>query len=569
MERKWWKESVVYQIYPRSFKDSNGDGIGDIPGIIEKLPYLQELGVDVLWISPVLESPGDDNGYDISDYYQILREFGTMEEYELLLKEAHRRGLKILMDLALNHTSDEHVWFVESKKSPENPYRDYYIWRPAQNGREPNNWGACFGGSAWEYDAGTSMYYLHSFSRKQPDLNWENEQVRRELYRMMDWWCQKGIDGFRLDVISMISKDQRFLDGEKKNGLYGDSEPYCFNGPRVHEFLQEMNREVLSHYDLMTVGETPGVTVAEAKKYAGKDTKELDLVFQFEHVESGNGSLGKWTTKRFDLMELKEILAKWQTELAGWAWNSIFWGNHDQPRAVSRFGNDSPQYRTLSAKMLATCQMSLQGTPFIYQGEELGMMNAYFENLDCYQDIESIRCYHEFTEAGLISEQEMLECLKCRARDNARTPMSWDVGPNAGFTTGKPWMAMNPNDAGFEVERQQEDADSVLQYYRRMIQIRKQEPGLIYGDFIWVEPAHPQIFAYERRLVSDNGVCAEENSTYLVACNFTAEKAELTVPAGYETGARCLIANYQEREDVWNGSAKVQMQPYEAWILKK
>ena len=371
MKKNWWKESIVYQIYPKSFNDSNGDGIGDIRGIIEKLDYLKELGVNVLWISPMLESPQDDNGYDISDYRRIYKDYGTMQDYEELLFQAHERGIKVLMDLVVNHTSDEHQWFLESKKSKDNPYRDYYIWKNPVNGKEPNNWGGVFGGSAWEYDNETQMYYLHLFSKKQPDLNWENEKVRQEVYDMMKFWCDKGIDGFRMDVISMISKDQAFPDGEVKSGLYGDFGPYCVHGPRVHEFLQEMNREVLSKYDIMTVGETSGVTIEEAQKYAGEESGELNMVFQFEHVEdaSPHAEFGKWTTDRYDFKAFKKTMIKWQEELQGKAWNSLFLGNHDQPRSVSRFGNDNPAYRETSAKMLATCLHMMQGTPYVYQGE--------------------------------------------------------------------------------------------------------------------------------------------------------------------------------------------------------
>lgn len=556
MSRAWWKESIVYQIYPRSFMDSNGDGIGDINGIRQKLDYLKTLGVDVLWISPMLESPGDDNGYDISDYRRILDEFGTMEEYELLLKEAHERGLKILMDLVVNHTSDEHPWFIESRKSPDNPYRDYYIWKQAKEGREPNNWGACFGGSAWEYDEETSMYYLHCFSKKQPDLNWENEKVRDAVFDMMDWWCRKGIDGFRMDVISMISKDPAFPDGEVTNGLYGDNSPYCCNGPRVHEYLKEMNRKVLSHYDIMTVGETAGVTIEEAKKYAGYHTDELNMVFQFEHVEIGGGPLGKWTTKRYDFMELKQILAKWQTELDGVAWNSIFWGNHDQPRAVSRFGNDDEKYREASAKMLATCLLSLKGTPYIYQGDELGMTNAYFTNMSYYRDIESLHAFQEFTEAGLITEEEMLECLKCRSRDNARTPMQWDASENAGFTEGMPWIDVNRNYQHINAEDEMQDEHSVWNYYRRMIRVRKSEEGLVYGSFTLLEPENGQVFAYRRDY---------ENVSYLIICNFTETDARICIPREFSQGSECLISNYDEADHALTG----QLRPYEAMILKK
>ena len=372
MDKKWWKEAVVYQIYPRSFMDSNGDGIGDLNGITSRLDYLKDLGVDVIWLSPVYQSPNDDNGYDISDYRAIMQEFGTMEDFDRMLSEMHKRGIRLVMDLVVNHTSDEHKWFVESRKSKDNPYRDYYIWRDAKEGKEPNNWGSCFSGSAWKYDPQTEMYYLHLFSTKQPDLNWENPAVRKEVFDMMNWWCEKGIDGFRMDVISMISKPEGLPDGKiPEGGLYGDSG--CVNGPHVHEYLQEMNREVLSKYDLMTVGECAGVTIEEAEKYASADGKELSMVFQFELVDLASGTYGKWTDKRVPLKDFKRVMTAWQTELEGKAWNSLFLGNHDQPRCLSRFGDDSPEYRVVSAKMLATCLHMMQGTPYVYQGDELGM----------------------------------------------------------------------------------------------------------------------------------------------------------------------------------------------------
>ena len=375
MDKKWWKEAVVYQIYPRSFMDSNGDGIGDLNGITSRLDYLKDLGVDVIWLSPVYQSPNDDNGYDISDYRAIMQEFGTMEDFDRMLSEMHKRGIRLVMDLVVNHTSDEHKWFVESRKSKDNTYRDYYIWRDAKEGKEPNNWGSCFSGSAWKYDPQTEMYYLHLFSTKQPDLNWENPAVRKEVFDMMNWWCEKGIDGFRMDVISMISKPEGLPDGKiPEGGLYGDSG--CVNGPHVHEYLQEMNREVLSKYDLMTVGECAGVTIEEAEKYASADGKELSMVFQFELVDLASGTYGKWTDKRVPLKDFKRVMTAWQTELEGKAWNSLFLGNHDQPRCLSRFGDDSPEYRVVSAKMLATCLHMMQGTPYVYQGDELGMKNS-------------------------------------------------------------------------------------------------------------------------------------------------------------------------------------------------
>ena len=553
MEKKWWKESVVYQIYPKSFKDSNGDGVGDIRGIIQKLDYLKELGVNVLWISPMLESPQDDNGYDISDYRRIYEEYGTMEDYEELLCEAHKRSIRILMDLVVNHTSDEHNWFIESRKSKDNPYRDYYIWKDPVNGKEPNNWGGVFGGSAWEYDSQTQMYYLHLFSKKQPDLNWENEKVRQEVYDMMKFWCEKGIDGFRMDVISMISKDQRFPNGEMNNGLYGDFGPYCVHGPRIHEFLQEMNQKVLSKYDIMTVGETAGVTIEEAQKYAGDDRNELNMVFQFEHVESGCGDYGKWTTAKYDFKEFKNIMIKWQEELQGKAWNSLFLGNHDQPRSVSRFGNDNPVYRETSAKMLATCIQMMQGTPYVYQGEELGMTNIYFDKLEDYRDIESINYFEEFTESGLMTPEHMMKCLMLRSRDNARTPMQWDDSKQAGFTEGEPWIKVNPNYKKINVAQQLEDPDSVFHYYQKLIRLRKEKDIIVYGEFEPLYREDEQIFAYTRK---------QDQEKLLTVCNFSDKNAEVEVPEEFK-GAECLITNLGRKEF----EGKIVLNPYEAFVL--
>lgn len=553
MEKKWWKESVVYQIYPKSFKDSNGDGVGDIRGIIQKLDYLKELGVNVLWISPMLESPQDDNGYDISDYRRIYEEYGTMEDYEELLCEAHKRSIRILMDLVVNHTSDEHNWFIESRKSKDNPYRDYYIWKDPVNGKEPNNWGGAFGGSAWEYDPQTQMYYLHLFSKKQPDLNWENEKVRQEVYDMMKFWCEKGIDGFRMDVISMISKDQRFPDGEMNNGLYGDFGPYCVHGPRVHEFLQEMNQKVLSKYDIMTVGETAGVTIEEAQKYAGDDRNELNMVFQFEHVESGCGDYGKWTTVKYDFKEFKNIMIKWQEELQGKAWNSLFLGNHDQPRSVSRFGNDNPVYRETSAKMLATCIHMMQGTPYVYQGEELGMTNIYFDKLEDYRDIESINYFEEFTESGLMTPEHMMKCLMLRSRDNARTPMQWDDSKQAGFTEGEPWIKVNPNYKKINAAQQLEDPDSVFHYYQKLIRLRKEKDIIVYGEFEPLYREDEQIFAYTRK---------QDQEKLLTVCNFSDKNAEVEVPEEFKD-AECLITNLGRKEF----EGKIVLNPYEAFVL--
>ena len=555
MEKKWWKESVVYQIYPKSFKDSNGDGVGDIRGIIQKLDYLKELGVNVLWISPMLESPQDDNGYDISDYRRIYKEYGTMEDYEELLSEAHKRDIRILMDLVVNHTSDEHNWFVESRKSKDNPYRDYYIWKDPVNGKEPNNWGGAFGGSAWEYDPQTQMYYLHLFSKKQPDLNWENEKVRQEVYDMMTFWCEKGIDGFRMDVISMISKDQTFPDGEMNNSLYGDFGPYCVHGPRVHEFLQEMNREVLSRYDIMTVGETSGVTIEEAQKYAGEAGKELNMVFQFEHVDNGSGDYGKWTTEKYDFKEFKRIMIKWQEELQGKAWNSLFLGNHDQPRSVSRFGNDNPAYRETSAKMLATCLHMMQGTPYVYQGEELGMTNVYFDKLEDYRDIESINFFTELTEAGLMTPEYMMKCLMLRSRDNARTPMQWDDSAQAGFTDGESWIKVNPNYKEINAAQQLEDPNSIFHYYQKLIRLRKEKDIIVYGEFEPIYRDDEQIFAYIRR---------QKQEKLLTVCNFSDKNAGMEIPEEFK-GAECLITNLDRT--VFEG--RIVLKPYEAFVLYK
>ncbi len=555
MKKTWWKEAVVYQIYPRSFQDSNGDGIGDIRGIISRLDYLKLLGIDVIWLSPVYKSPNDDNGYDISDYRDIMTEFGTMEDFDCLLSEAHARGLKIIMDLVVNHTSDEHAWFMESRKSADNPYRDYYIWRsPKEDGSAPNNWGSCFGGSAWKYDETTDMYFLHLFSPKQPDLNWDNPTVRNEVFDMMNWWCEKGIDGFRMDVISLISKQPGLPDGEAGDSGFGDFGPYATHGPHVHEYLKEMNEKVLSRYDLMTVGETSGVTVEEAKKYAGEDAGELNMVFQFEHVE-GDGKYGKWTDEKVSLPYLKKTMSRWQTSLHGQAWNSLFWDNHDQPRAVSRFGDDRPAYRELSAKMLATCLHMMQGTPYIFQGEELGMTNYPFSSLDEFRDIESLNAYRDWVTNGSLSHEIFWPCLLRKSRDNARTPVQWDSSANGGFTTGTPWIPVNPNYTEINAEAEIADPNSVFHYYRRLLALRKQYEIIVYGEYELLLPEDESIFAYTRTLGSEK---------LLVVCNFTEDSQAFTVPEEF-AGAKYLIGNYDEayRNDT------ITLRPYEAFVLKK
>ena len=555
MEKKWWKESVVYQIYPRSFKDSNGDGIGDINGITEKLDYLKELGIDVIWLSPVYQSPNDDNGYDISDYQAIMEEFGTMEDFDRMLEEAHKRGIRIVMDLVVNHTSDEHAWFVESKKSRENPYRDYYIWREGKDGKEPNNWGSVFNGSAWVYDETTDMYYLHLFSKKQPDLNWDNPKVREEVFSMMNWWCEKGIDGFRMDVISMISKVEGLPDGKVQGGLYGDSSPYVQNGPHVHEYLQEMNKEVLSKYDLLTVGECAGVTIEEAKKYASNKGTELGMVFQFEHMDLDQGEFSKWSDKKVKLTALKENLTKWQNELEGKAWNSLFWCNHDQPRVVSRFGNDSKEYREVSAKMLATCLHLMQGTPYVYQGEELGMTNVPFASVDEFKDIESINAYHEYVESGLISKEDMMRYLCYKSRDNARTPMQWNDQKNAGFTTGTPWIKVNQNYVEINAEEEVKRADSVFSYYKKLIALRHQEEVIVYGHYELLLPESEELYVYTRELNEEK---------LLVICNFTDKEVSYAVPDEF-VGKEILISNYEEQEM----KQELSLKPYEAIVIRR
>lgn len=540
---------MVYQIYPRSFCDSNGDGIGDIRGIISKLDYLKRLGVDIIWISPIYKSPNDDNGYDISDYQDIMDDFGTMEDFDELLQEAHKRNLRIIMDLVVNHTSDEHAWFTQSRESKDNPYRDYYIWREGKDGNPPNNWGSWFGGPAWEYDEKTDMYYMHIFSKKQPDLNWENEKVRREVYDMMLWWLDKGVDGFRMDVISLISKVQEMPDGEVRKGEYGDLEPYCAHGPRVHEYLREMNREVLSKYDIMTVGEAACVTLEEAKKYAGAGRGELDTVFQFEHMELTYGANGKWNDAPVKLTELKAVFDKWERGLEGIAWNTLFWSNHDQPRAVSRFGNEG-RYWELSAKMLATCLHMMKGTPYIYQGEEIGMLNAGFQELSDYRDVESINAYHDLVEKQGVPHEKMMEYLRKSSRDNARTPMQWDDTEHAGFTTGEPWIAVNPNYKYINAKVQMNDAASIYNYYQKLIELRHENELIVYGDFELLLPESEEIFTYRRTL-------GEEE--LLVLCNFTDRQQDIPMDtAGYQP----IIGNYDE--PLWT-----HLRPYEAIVLRK
>lgn len=557
MEKKWWKESVVYQIYPRSFMDSNGDGIGDLRGIISKLDYLKELGVDVVWLSPVYQSPNDDNGYDISDYQAIMDDFGTMEDWEDLLSGLHDRGMKLMMDLVVNHTSDEHAWFVESRKSKDNLYRDYYIWRSGKGGKEPNNWVSVFSGSAWQYDAETDEYFLHLFSKKQPDLNWENPKVRKEVYDMMTWWLEKGIDGFRMDVINLISKAEG-LPSAAGNSRYEWGGDYFMNGPRVHEFLQEMNREVLRKYDMMTVGECPGASVEDAMQYANSEGTELNMIFTFEHMDLDSGPDGKWDVKPWKMADLKAVMTKWQKGLEGKGWNSLYLNNHDQPRMVSRFGNDTT-YRVESAKMLGTFLHMMQGTPYIYQGEELGMTNVKFE-IDEYNDLEILNMYREKVIEGGADHNTVMESIYIKGRDNARTPMQWDDSKHAGFTTGTPWLKLNPNYKEINAKQALADSNSIFHYYKDLIKLRKEYEIIVYGNYNLILEDDEQIYAYTRTLGDE---------TLLVITNFSSKTPQFQLPSDitYDT-KHLLISNYQvdENEEI----SAVFLKPYEArvYLLK-
>ena len=519
------------------------------------MDYLQKLGINVLWLSPVYQSPNDDNGYDISDYQAIMDEFGTMEDFDRMLAAAHEHGIKLVMDLVVNHTSDEHPWFIESQKSVDNPYRDYYIWRPGKDGKEPNNWGSCFSGPAWKYDEKTDMYYLHLFSRKQPDLNWDNPKVRQEVFDMMNWWLDKGVDGFRMDVISLISKKPDLPDGLVGiNGYASFNEPA--NGPHVHEYLQEMREKVLNNADTITVGECSGVTLEEAKKYARSDEKELNMVFQFEHMDVDADGSNKWTDKKMNLRDMKAVLTKWQKGLEEIAWNSLFWENHDQPRSVSRFGNDSSQYRERSAKMLATCLHMMQGTPYVYQGQELGMTNVPFHSVEDFRDLDSINAYHELVEdQKVFSKEEMMRYLRYKSRDNARTPFQWDDSENAGFTTGTPWIMVNPNYKEINAKAELADPNSVFYYYQKLIQLRKEKEIIVYGTYDLLLPESEELYVYTRTL-------GEEK--LLVVCNFSENEVELEIPEEFRKGSY-LISNYETRP-VEN---TMKIRAYESFVVEK
>ncbi|GAP00283.1 glycoside hydrolase family 13 protein [Fructobacillus ficulneus] len=552
-QTKWWQKAVVYQIYPRSFQDSTGNGIGDLKGIESRLDYLKQLGVDVLWLNPIYQSPNHDNGYDISDYEAINPEFGTMADFQSLLKDAHDHGLKIVMDLVVNHTSNEHSWFIESRSSKDNPKRDYYIWRDPVDGQAPNNWGSFFSGPAWQLDEATGQYYLHLFVTEQPDLNWANPAVRDEVYQMMNRWIDLGIDGFRMDVISLISKPSGLPNGPVPAGAhYSNVNQAVANGPHVHEYLQEMRNQVLNRADLMTVGEASGVDITNAKEYANLNGQELNMVFQFEHVEldfNPDPALGKWDNRPLPLVKLKANLSKWQDQLYGRAWNSLFWMNHDQPRVVSRFGNDSPAYRVRSAKMLATVLHMLQGTPYIYQGEELGMTNAENLGWDDFDDIEILNARKFLVDLDhLLTADQLLDYVHYKGRDNARTPMQWSASANAGFTTGTPWLKLNANYSEINVDQALGDPDSVFYHYQKLIKLRHDLPIVTTGRYHLLDPDDNQVYAYQR-IGSHEGL--------FVVANFTAETVERYYDCPNKSDL--LLSNYADDR---HGT----LRPYEAKI---
>ncbi|MBP3140014.1 glycoside hydrolase family 13 protein [Aliivibrio fischeri] len=541
MEKRWWHNSVVYQIYPRSFCDSNNDGIGDLQGIISKLDYLQGLGIDVIWLSPVYQSPMDDNGYDISDYQAIAAEFGTMEDMKRLMQQAEDRGIKVVMDLVVNHTSDEHAWFVEAKSDKNSQYRDFYIWRDAdENGEAPSDIGSIFGGSAWQWDEENQQYYFHLFSKRQPDLNWENPEVHQKVFDMMNWWIDQGIGGFRLDVIDLIGKEV-----DKK--ITGD-------GERLHPLLQKMNQATFGDKDLLTVGETWGATPESAQLYSDPARNELSMVFQFEHITLLWEDSDKWKPKPLDLALFKQVMTKWQVELNNKGWNSLFWNNHDLPRVVSKYGCDG-QYRVESAKMLATTLHMMKGTPYIFQGEEIGMTNVAFDTLEEYKDIETLNFYRVKTESG-VSHESMMKGIHANSRDNARTPMHWDNSDNAGFTQGTPWIKLNSNYPEINVAAALEDKNSIFYHYKKLIALRKQNPVIVYGDFIPLFETHSAVFAYERK---------DADQHLVVLNNFSAEPQTLELPEHIaKRSVECLISNLEPTTQL---ASDLTLAPYQSLVL--
>nr|WP_263323340.1 alpha-glucosidase [Neobacillus sp. Marseille-Q6967] len=553
MKKLWWKEAVAYQIYPRSFMDSNGDGIGDIQGIISKLTYLKDLGVDVIWVSPMYESPNDDNGYDISDYQKIMKEFGTMADFDLLLKETHRLGMKLILDLVINHTSDEHPWFIESRSSVNSPKRDWYIWRDGKNGKEPNNWESIFGGSAWEYDEQTDQYYMHLFSKKQPDLNWENPEVRQSLYEMVNWWLDKGIDGFRVDAISHIKKEEPFPDMPNPKGLtYVSCFEKMMNVEGIHPLLEELKEETFSKYDIMTVGEANGVTVddvEDVERWVGEDKGKFNMVFQFEHLQLWDAEV----KTKLDIVELKDVLTRWQKGLEGKGWNALFIENHDKARVVSTWGNDMEYWRE-SATAFAAIYFLMQGTPFIYQGQEIGMTNVQFDSINDYDDVSAKNMYRIKRAEG-VSHKEIMEIIWASGRDNSRTPMQWSDDVNAGFTTGNPWLKVNPNYLNINVSKQEKDPDSILNFYKKMIQLKKANQVFTYGIYDLLLKDDPQIYAYTRTL---------DQEKILVMANLSTEPAEFKDQSvQYD---QLLLNNYvaAAHEPV----SKLVLKPYETRVYK-
>ena len=555
MTKQWWQNAVVYQIYPKSFKDTTGSGTGDIQGIIEKLDYLQELGVDVLWLTPIYKSPQRDNGYDISDYYQIYKEYGTMEDFDRLLAEAHKRNLKIIMDIVVNHTSTEHEWFQDALTSKNSRYRDFYIWKDGQPGQPPTNWQSKFGGSAWEYDQKSGQYYLHLFDVTQADLNWENEEVRNSVYEMMRFWLDKGVDGFRLDVINLISKDQRFLDDDGSVPP-GDGRKFYTDGPRVHEFMHEMNTEVFSKYDIMTVGEMSSTTIDHCILYTRPDRKELSMTFNFHHLKVDYPNGEKWTKADFDFLQLKEILSKWQVEMTnGGGWNALFWCNHDQPRVVSRFGDDGKYHRE-SAKMLATTIHMMRGTPYIYQGEEFGMTNPNFQHISDYRDVESLNMFQIMKDEGM-SEEEIIDILQQKSRDNSRTPVQWDDSEHAGFTTGTPWIREANNYKEINAKAALQDKNSIFYHYQKLNHLRKEFDIIVHGSYQLILANHDAIFAYIREY---------KDEKLLVINNFYSKETLFTLPKEYnfsEYSSRILLSNYQDSS---NEFQEILLRPYESVV---
>ncbi|NLP53056.1 alpha,alpha-phosphotrehalase [Bacillus sp. RO1] len=561
-QEPWWKRSVVYQIYPKSFNDTTGNGVGDIQGIIEKLDYLKELGVDVIWLTPIYKSPQKDNGYDISDYFSIHEEYGTMEDFDQLLSQAHDRGIKVIMDIVVNHTSTEHEWFQKSIEQKENnPYRDFYIWKDSkQDGSEPTNWESKFGGNAWQYDEKTGQWYLHLFDVTQADLNWENEEVRKKVYDMMTFWFDKGVDGFRLDVINLISKDQSFPDDDGSVPP-GDGRKFYTDGPRVHEYMNEMYEKVFSKYDSMTVGEMSSTTIDHCIKYTRPDRNELSMTFNFHHLKVDYPNGEKWSVADFDFQQLKDILSTWQIEMErGGGWNALFWCNHDQPRVVSRYGDDG-KYHNKSAKMLATSMHMMRGTPYIYQGEEFGMTNPGFVKISDYRDVESLNIFNLKKEAGM-SEEDILEILRHKSRDNSRTPVQWNDEENAGFTKGTPWIGVAKNYKEINAETALNDKDSVFYHYKKLIELRKNYDVITHGDFQLISGDHPQIFAYIRN---------SENEKLLVISNYYGKESAFVLPEdvdvdGYKS--EVLLSNYDDSSSQYN---EITLRPYESIVyhLKK